>query len=127
MLLIPCPYCGERPEIEFRYGGEAHIAARPIPSQLDDAAWADFLFMRTNPKGVHAERWRHAHGCRRWFNALRDTVSDRILATYKVGEPRPDLPPARRRADERSRSVSPQGGRIDRSRTDHASASTARR
>ena len=32
MLLIPCPYCGmDRPEIEFRYGGEAHIArpARP--------------------------------------------------------------------------------------------------
>ena len=26
MLLIPCPYCGERPEIEFAYGGEAHIA-----------------------------------------------------------------------------------------------------
>src|SRR5215217_3661181 len=30
MLLIPCPYCGEdRPEIEFRNGGEAHIA-RPL-------------------------------------------------------------------------------------------------
>ena len=26
MLLIPCPYCGPRPELEFRYAGEAHIA-----------------------------------------------------------------------------------------------------
>ena len=49
--------------------------------------------MRTNPKGVHAERWNHAHGCQRWFNALRDTVSDRILATYKAGEPRPARAP----------------------------------
>ncbi|MBE7204270.1 MAG: sarcosine oxidase subunit delta, partial [Parafilimonas terrae] len=24
MLLIPCPYCGDRPELEFRYAGHAH-------------------------------------------------------------------------------------------------------
>ena len=46
----------------------------------------EYLFYRTNPKGVHAERWLHAHGCQRWFNALRDTVSDRIVATYAMGE-----------------------------------------
>jgi sarcosine oxidase subunit delta len=40
---------------------------------------------------VHAERWRHVHGCGRFFNALRDTVSDRILVTYKAGEARPQL------------------------------------
>jgi len=28
MLLIECPYCGERPEPEFVYGGQAHIARR---------------------------------------------------------------------------------------------------
>jgi len=38
---------------------------------------------------VTAERWRHVHGCGRFFNALRDTVSDRILATYKPGESAP--------------------------------------
>ena len=27
MLLVPCPYCGPRPEVEFRCGGEAHVAA----------------------------------------------------------------------------------------------------
>ena len=89
MLLIRCPYCGTRPEIEFRGGGEAHIARPADPSRLDDAAWAEFLFFRTNPRGLHAERWMHAHGCQRWFNALRDTVSDRIRVTYKAGEPRP--------------------------------------
>ena len=30
--------------------------------------------MRSNPKGVHFERWRHVHGCGRWFNLARDTV-----------------------------------------------------
>ena len=90
MLLISCPYCGPRPENEFRYGGEAHIARPADPAKVDDAAWAGFLFYRTNPKGVHAERWLHVHGCGRWFNALRDTVSDRILATYAMGAPRPE-------------------------------------
>ena len=90
MLLIPCPYCGERPELEFRCGGEAHIARPLDPSAASDEGWAEFLFFRASPKGVLAERWIHAHGCQRWFNALRDTVSDRILATYKVGQVRPD-------------------------------------
>jgi sarcosine oxidase subunit delta len=89
MLLIPCPHCGPRPENEFRYGGEAHIARPRDPALLSDEKWADFLYMRSNPKGVHAERWRHIHGCGRFFNALRDTVSDRFLITYKAGEPRP--------------------------------------
>ena len=56
---------------------------------VDDAAWADFLYMRGNPKGIHAERWRHAHGCGRFFNCLRDTATDRISATYRPGEKRP--------------------------------------
>ena len=86
MLLIPCPYCGDRPEIEFRGGGEAHVARAADPASLSDEAWAEFLFYRTNPKGMMAERWNHAHGCQRWFNALRDTVSDRILESYRMGE-----------------------------------------
>ncbi|HTR13354.1 MAG TPA: sarcosine oxidase subunit delta [Roseiarcus sp.] len=94
MLLIPCPYCGmERPEIEFRNGGEAHIARPADPAATSDAEWAEYLFFRQNPKGVIAERWRHVSGCGRFFNSLRDTVSDRILAVYKAGEPRPDVPP----------------------------------
>lgn len=97
MLLVNCPYCGPRPEVEFRCGGEAHIARPADPSKLDDAAWAEYLFVRTNPKGVHAERWNHAHGCQRWFNALRETVSDRIIQTYPMGEGRPDRAEAQQR------------------------------
>ena len=91
MLLIVCPYCGKRPEIEFQYGGQAHLA-RPIqPSRLDDQAWAEFLYMRANTKGIYAERWRHSRGCGRFFNALRDTTTDHFLAFYKTGEAPPTL------------------------------------
>jgi sarcosine oxidase subunit delta len=92
MLLIPCPYCGEpRPELEFSYGGEAHIARAAEPTARSDAEWAEYLYMRSNPKGWHVERWRHTAGCQRFFNAVRHTVSDRLIATYKAGAPRPDL------------------------------------
>ena len=91
MLLIPCPWCGERDETEFHCGGEAHIARPKQPAALSDDQWADYLFMRSNPKGVHFERWRHLHGCGRWFNVVRDTVSDRILEVYRMGAPRPDV------------------------------------
>ena len=91
MLLIDCPHCGPRAEIEFRCGGEAHVARPTDPSALSDEAWSEFLFYRTSPKGIHAERWLHSHGCQRWFNAIRDTVSDRILATYPAGQPKPDV------------------------------------
>ena len=85
MLLIPCPYCGPRAEAEFSYGGEAHIARPLEPDALSDAEWADYLFMKTNTKGVFLERWVHSHGCRRWFNVARDTVSYEILAVYPMG------------------------------------------
>ncbi len=90
MLLIECPHCGPRDESEFTCGGEAHIARPEDPFALDDAAWADYLFMRSNPRGTHYERWVHAQGCRRWFNVCRDTVSHAILAVYPMGEPPPD-------------------------------------
>ena len=89
MLLIPCPWCGERAESEFRYAGEAHLARPGDAGALDDARWAAHLYHRRNPRGEHAERWRHLHGCARFFNALRDTVSDRIVVTYRAGAPRP--------------------------------------
>jgi len=90
MLLIACPWCGPRDELEFSYGGEAHIRRPENAALLDDGQFAQYLFMRTNPKGAHAERWVHTAGCRRWFNVLRDTTSHEILAVYKMGEPRPE-------------------------------------
>jgi sarcosine oxidase subunit delta len=89
MLLIKCPYCGERPELEFHCGGEAHIARPHDPMSVPDQEWAEYLFYRENAKGVLAERWHHSHGCQRWFNMLRDSVSDRVIETYEMGMPRP--------------------------------------
>ncbi len=89
MLQIACPWCGNRDESEFTCGGEAHIVRPKDPDALSDAEWADYLFMRKNPRGLHREQWNHAHGCRRWFNVVRDTVSYQISAVYKIGEQAP--------------------------------------
>ncbi|CAN5580928.1 sarcosine oxidase subunit delta [soil metagenome] len=90
MLLIPCPWCGPRDETEFHYGGQAHIAYPEDPARLSHEEWADFLFMRDNPKGDFAERWSHAAGCRRWFNVVRNTVTHEIRAAYRIGESPPE-------------------------------------
>ena len=89
MLLIHCPWCGPRDEIEFKYGGEAHITRPLAPETLSDAEWADYLFMRANPKGLHLERWAHSAGCRRWFNVARDTATNAINGSYRIGEKPP--------------------------------------
>lgn len=86
MLLIPCPHCGPRPELEFAYGGEAHRTRPADPAALSDEAWAAFLYFRTNPKGRHRERWRHVHGCGRFFNLIRDTRTDAILGACPAGD-----------------------------------------
>ncbi len=91
MLLIDCPYCGQRSEEEFSYGGEAHIQRPSDPDALNDEEWADYLFMQGNRKGVFYERWVHSHGCRRWFNVARDTLTYEILAVYPMGAPPPHL------------------------------------
>ena len=85
MLLINCPHCGPRDESEFSCGGEAHIARPLAENTLTDAAFADYLFLRDNPKGLFLERWRHAAGCRRWFNIARDTVTHEIVEIYPMG------------------------------------------
>lgn len=92
MILIPCPNCGPRDETEFHYGGQAHVAYPENPDALSDQEWGRVLFYRANPKGLFAERWSHAVGCRKWFHVVRDTVSYRIAAVYRVGEARPVLP-----------------------------------
>jgi len=98
MLLIQCPYCGERPEPEFVYGGQAHRARPPPNAELGTQDWADYLYRRDNTRGVHAERWRHTHGCGRFFNALRDTTTDHFIATYEIGAPPPAGSSARKAA-----------------------------
>ena len=88
MMQIHCPFCGQRDETEFVYGGEAHLA-RPA-GDVSDAQWAEYLYFRDNMKGVHAERWRHARGCGQWFHALRNTATHVFVAFYRLQEPRPE-------------------------------------
>ena len=92
MLLIHCPYCEEdRPELEFRGAGEAHIARPTNMADLTDEEFEKFFFIRDNEKGLVFERWRHMHGCGRFFNAARHSVSDKFIMTYKAGEPKPTI------------------------------------
>lgn len=91
MMLIECPNCGPRNETEYRYGGQAHVAYPENPDDLSDEEWARFLFYRGNVKGLFAERWVHAAGCRKWFNVIRDTATYRIAAIYRPGDSRPSI------------------------------------
>lgn len=99
MLKIECPWCGAREQTEFSCHGEAHILRPADPAALSDEEWGAYLFLRKNPRGAHCERWMHAHGCRRWFNVARDTVSGEIYGSYPMGAPKPAAV-----AEERARS-----------------------
>lgn len=77
MLLIRCPYCGPRPETEFVYGGDATVA-RPDPATATDEEWAEYIYLRDNPKGPHRELWFHSAGCHSWIEVERDTVTHAI-------------------------------------------------
>lgn len=111
MLLITCPVCGaEGDDADFTYGGQAHVKrpASTDPANVSDNAQRDYLYMRDNPRGPHHEMWRCTFGCGKWFNAVRDTVTMRFYATYRIGETPPKTPcepaaPAARPAAKRQR------------------------
>ena len=84
MMLIPCPWCGPRNQIEFTYGGDAN-ARRPAVD-ASEAAWADYVYVRDNPCGPHDELWYHGSGCRSWLVVRRDTRTHAILGSGPVHE-----------------------------------------
>jgi sarcosine oxidase, subunit delta len=77
-MLVRCPHCGLRDEVEFRYGGEAAISYPARPAELSDREWAAYLFFRENPRGDFRERWQHSFGCRRWFDLVRNTADNEL-------------------------------------------------
>jgi sarcosine oxidase, subunit delta len=91
MLRIRCPWCGDRDEPEFRWGGEVPIARPGPPPSVSEAQWAEYLFFRDNPRGWVRERWLHAMGCRQWLIVVRNTVTHEIRATCRIGDPMPQL------------------------------------
>jgi sarcosine oxidase subunit delta len=76
MLRIPCPWCGERDEAEFRYRGDATLARPGADAGL--AAFTAYTYERANPRGWHLEWWLHAGGCRRLLKVERHTLSHEI-------------------------------------------------
>ncbi len=110
MQLIECPWCGPREEVEFHYGGQAHVPYPDDPGELSDEEWAHYVFFRDNTKGRFAERWNHSVGCRRWFNAIRDTATYRFERVYRLDDPEAGDPMT-------STFRTPEGGRIDRATT----------
>jgi len=93
MLLIDCPWCGERAQNEFRYAGDAE---RPRPADLerapdtgDRSPWFRQVYLRANPRGSHRELWQHVFGCRGFVVVRRDTATHEIYETFAPGEEPP--------------------------------------
>ena len=76
MLIIRCPWCGEKAQTEFTYRGDATVV-RPQPEDSQDQ-WYDFVYTRDNPRGEHVEWWHHTAGCRKWLKVKRNTWTHEI-------------------------------------------------
>ena len=79
MLVIPCPWCGDRHESEFVCAGERGPSRPADPGAVSDEAWVAYLTGRRNDKGPSLEIWWHAKGCGLWFTLTRDTQTHAIL------------------------------------------------
>ena len=117
MLLIHCPYCNvERPELEFAYAGEAHIARPTDPSQLDRRRLArPPLHPLQSARRCISSAGVTSMAAARFFNAARDTVSDKFVTTYKAGPAPPARSTARRGSPVTNHRIAGKG-RVDRNR-----------
>lgn len=77
-FLLICPNCGTRRVDEFRFGGE--YRERP-EGDVSPHEWGAYLYDRTNVAGVQREWWNHRQGCKQWFIATRDTVTNTVRET----------------------------------------------
>ena len=87
MLRIPCPWCGTRDEVEFRYRGDARKARPPAQGTLAD--FTAYVYARDNPLGWQLEWWLHIGGCRRLLKVERHTLSHEICWVGAPGEQPP--------------------------------------
>ena len=86
MLEIKCPYCGNRSQNEFTYGGDATVKRPELNTEISDQDWDNFVYYRKNPRGKHLELWHHISGCRQWFKVLRNTATHDIIQTMEMKE-----------------------------------------
>lgn len=90
-FLLTCPYCGTREVTDFAYGGE--VAGRPS----EKPSWRELNarnYFRKNVAGRQREWWYHRSGCRAWFVAERDTLTNEVFSTALPREARATSPPA---------------------------------
>ena len=78
MILINCPYCGERDHSEFSYGGDASIKYPELNSS--EKNWTEAIFFRKNTFGKQKETWHHVNGCRMWLEVERSTQTHEIFS-----------------------------------------------
>lgn len=81
-MRLNCPYCGARDSREFTYRGAASLTARPSAEEK----FFDYVYLRDNPAGEHAELWYHAMGCGAWLKVVRNTVTHEVLSVVLAGE-----------------------------------------
>jgi sarcosine oxidase, subunit delta len=80
-FVLTCPNCGEREVTDFAFGGE--LTDRP-PETCSFRELCTYNYFRRNVAGVQREWWYHRAGCRSWFLADRDTLTNEVI---RVGLP----------------------------------------
>jgi len=68
------------------FGGEISPRPRSRPSFRELNA---YNYFRRNVAGVQREWWFHRSGCRAWFIAERNTVTNEVLMTARPAEATP--------------------------------------
>jgi sarcosine oxidase subunit delta len=86
-MRLTCPFCGPRDAREFSYRGDAVLMDRPDGEAGADA-FHDYVHLRDNPAGLHAELWFHGQGCGAWLRVERDTVTHRVHSVRLAREGR---------------------------------------
>ena len=81
--LLTCPNCGIREVTDFAFGGEVskRPSERPTFRELNT-----YTYIKRNVAGVQREWWNHRSGCRAWFLAERNTVTNEVLFTALPAE-----------------------------------------
>jgi heterotetrameric sarcosine oxidase delta subunit len=77
-FVLSCPHCGPREVGDFAYGGEVLVRPSGEPSRRE---LYRYVYFRRNVSGVQREWWYHRSGCGAWFQAERDTRTNKVRWT----------------------------------------------